>query len=104
MVTTGIDKALYGLKQAPRAWYSRLSVKLQALGFIPSKADTSLFYYSKGKHTIFVLVYVDDILWLALILMQFKHYYMIWKRSLLSRILVIDTISLVLKLLTLIKA
>jgi hypothetical protein len=57
-----LDKALYGLKQAPRAWYSRLSLKLQAIGFVPSKADTSLFYYSKGKYTIFVLVYVDDII------------------------------------------
>ena len=42
-----LDKALYGLKQAPRAWYSRLSQKLQALGFVPSKSDTSLFIYNK---------------------------------------------------------
>jgi hypothetical protein len=28
-----LDKALYGLKQAPCAWYSRLSDKLQSLGF-----------------------------------------------------------------------
>jgi hypothetical protein len=40
-----VDNALYGLQQAPRAWYSCLSHKLQALGFIPSKADTSLFFY-----------------------------------------------------------
>jgi histone deacetylase 1/2 len=57
-----LDKALYRLKQAPRAWYSRLSGKLQSLGFIPSKSDTSLFYYNKGKHTIYMLVYVDDII------------------------------------------
>lgn len=57
-----LDKALYGLKQAPRAWYSRLSMKLQQLGFSPSKADTSLFFYRKGSVTIFVLVYVDDII------------------------------------------
>lgn len=57
-----LDKALYGLKQAPRAWYSRLSHKLQALGFQPSKANTSLFYYSKGVNTIFMLVYVNDII------------------------------------------
>ncbi|KAK1644819.1 hypothetical protein QYE76_062624 [Lolium multiflorum] len=57
-----LDKALYGLKQAPRAWYSRLSSKLCALGFTPSKADTSLFLFQKSSITIFVLVYVDDII------------------------------------------
>jgi histone deacetylase 1/2 len=57
-----LDKALYGLKQAPRAWYSRLSMKLQDLGFKPSKADTSLFFYEKGNISMYVLVYVDDII------------------------------------------
>jgi histone deacetylase 1/2 len=57
-----LDKALYGLKQAPRAWYSRLSSKLQQLGFQPSKADVSLFFYNKGGITIFLLIYVDDII------------------------------------------
>jgi histone deacetylase 1/2 len=57
-----LDKAIYGLKQAPRAWYARLCGKLEALGFVPSKVDTSLFYYNRGKHTMFVLVYVDDII------------------------------------------
>jgi hypothetical protein len=47
-----LDKAIYG----------QLCNKLQTLDFIPSKADTSLFYYNKGKHTLFVLVYVDDII------------------------------------------
>jgi hypothetical protein len=56
------DKAIYGLKQAPRAWYAQLRAKLEELGFIPSKADTSLFYYNKGQHCLFVLVYVDDII------------------------------------------
>jgi hypothetical protein len=56
-----LDKALYGLKQASRAWYSRLSTKLQQIGFHPSKADVSLFFYNKGGITIFLLIYVDDI-------------------------------------------
>jgi histone deacetylase 1/2 len=57
-----LDKALYGLKQAPRAWYSRLSSKLRDLGFFASKADTSLFFYRKHGVTIFMLIYVDDII------------------------------------------
>jgi histone deacetylase 1/2 len=57
-----LDKTLYGLKQAPRAWYSRLCHKLEALGFTPSKGDTSLFYFHRGGYTMFVLVYVDDII------------------------------------------
>jgi hypothetical protein len=57
-----LDKALYGLKQAPRAWFSRLSAKLQELGFVRSKADTSLFIYHKPGLTMFMLIYVDDII------------------------------------------
>jgi histone deacetylase 1/2 len=57
-----LDKALYGLKQAPRAWYSRLSSKLCNLGFTPSRADTSLFLYTKSGIILFVLIYVDDII------------------------------------------
>ena len=57
-----LDKALYGLKQAPRAWYSRLSSQLRYLGFVASKADTSLFIYNKANTAIFVLIYVDDII------------------------------------------
>lgn len=57
-----MDKVIYSLKQAPRAWYARLRSKLKALGFMPPKADTSLFYYKKGNHKLFVLVYVDDIM------------------------------------------
>jgi histone deacetylase 1/2 len=57
-----LDKALYGLKHAPRAWYSRLSFKLSTLGFVPSKADTSLFLFAKSGIIIFLLIYVDDII------------------------------------------
>jgi hypothetical protein len=57
-----LDKALYGLKQALRAWYSRLSSKLIELGFKISKADNSLFYVNNSELTIFILVYVDDII------------------------------------------
>jgi histone deacetylase 1/2 len=57
-----LDKSLYGLKQAPRAWFSKLSPKLEELGFLASKADTSLFIYNKSGIIMFVLVYVEDII------------------------------------------
>uniref|UniRef100_A0A8R7U3E7 Reverse transcriptase Ty1/copia-type domain-containing protein n=1 Tax=Triticum urartu TaxID=4572 RepID=A0A8R7U3E7_TRIUA len=57
-----LDKAIYGLKQAPRAWYYRLYSKLQSLGFSASKGDTSLFFYHRHGITIFMLIYVDDII------------------------------------------
>lgn len=57
-----LDKAFYGLKQAPRAWHSRLSTKLQELGFVPSKVDTSLFIYKRNGVVTYFLIYVDDII------------------------------------------
>ena len=57
-----LEKSLYGLKQAPRAWFARLSSRLQELGFVPSKADVSLFVYKHNGITVFMLVYVDDII------------------------------------------
>jgi histone deacetylase 1/2 len=57
-----LDKALYGLKQAPRAWHARLSSVLTSLGFTPSTADTSLFILRGRTITVYLLVYVDDII------------------------------------------
>jgi hypothetical protein len=57
-----LEKSLYGLKQAPRAWFAQLSSKLQALGFVASKADISLFVYKNDSVTIYMLVYVNDII------------------------------------------
>jgi hypothetical protein len=57
-----LNKSLYGLKQALRAWYARLSNKLLQLGFKISKVDNSLFYLRNRDITMFILVYVDDII------------------------------------------
>jgi len=55
-------KAIYGLKQAPRAWFNRLRLTLQQWGFQNVVSDISLFYLLNFKLTVFILVYVDDIL------------------------------------------
>lgn len=57
-----LQKLIYGLKQAPRAWFSKLSAKLILLGFSSSKSDSSLFIYSQSSDSVFVLIYIDDIL------------------------------------------
>ncbi|MCI26057.1 retrovirus-related Pol polyprotein from transposon TNT 1-94, partial [Trifolium medium] len=57
-----LHKALYGLKQAPRQWFERLQSSLLLLGFKPSKCDPSLFVFNSNNDTIYLLVYVDDII------------------------------------------
>ena len=55
-------KAIYGLRQAPRAWYNELRTFLQATEFINSKCDVSLFVRRHSSQTMYLLVYVDDII------------------------------------------
>ena len=89
-----LDKAIYGLKQAPRAWYSKLSSKLIELGFQASKSDTSLFIYSKQGVTLFMLIYVDDIIVTGNSRRRWQHHLVISSMILLSKILEIYTIFL----------
>ena len=58
-----LRKALYGLKQAPRAWYLEMELRtfLLASGFTNSLADASLFILNSHGVTLYVLIYVDDI-------------------------------------------
>ncbi|KAG9441454.1 hypothetical protein H6P81_017308 [Aristolochia fimbriata] len=56
-----LHKSIYGLKQSPIAWY-RLTSYLIDLGFALSKADSSLLVRYTSTATIFVLIYVDDII------------------------------------------
>lgn len=54
--------ALYGLTQALRAWYEQLSKFLIDQGYSRGKVDTIIFIKHKGKHTLLVQVYIDDII------------------------------------------
>jgi len=49
------------LKQAPCAWYSQFASFLLTLGFTEAKSDTSLFIYRRSTKTVYLLLYVDDI-------------------------------------------
>jgi hypothetical protein len=57
-----LKKSLYGLKQAPRAWYNQFTSFLYSLGFAEAKSDTSLFVFCRGSNTVYLLLYVDDII------------------------------------------
>jgi hypothetical protein len=56
-----LNRSLYGLKQAPRAWYSRFTSYLASIDFVEAKSNTSLFIYWRGDDTVYLLLYVDDI-------------------------------------------
>ena len=57
-----LQRAIYELKQAPRDWFSHLSTKLLELGFDGSCSYSSLFIYKTKSLTMFILIYVDDII------------------------------------------
>ncbi|CAM8882543.1 unnamed protein product [Rhodiola kirilowii] len=57
-----LHKALDGLKQAPRAWFNKLKQHLITRGFRACQSDTSLFVHSYAITTIYILVYVDDLI------------------------------------------
>ena len=57
-----LNRALCGLKQTPGQWFAKLRSTLTQLGFVGSKCDPSLFIYTRQKHIVYILVYVDDII------------------------------------------
>jgi len=57
-----LHKAIYGLKQAPKFSFQKLSTTLHFLGFNSTKSDVSLFVKFWDNSSLFVLVYVDDII------------------------------------------
>ena len=57
-----LRKAIYRPEQAPRAWYNELKQLLLTSSFLNSLADTSLFILHCLSITIYLLVYVDDII------------------------------------------
>lgn len=57
-----LKKSIYGLRQSPRCWFSKLSKALLEFGFKQNYKDYSLFTLTRKGATLFVLVYVDDLI------------------------------------------
>jgi hypothetical protein len=57
-----IDRGLYGLRSSSARFHEHLSMKLRAMGYRPSKADTDFWILDKGDHYEYVATYVDDVL------------------------------------------
>lgn len=55
-------KALYGLRESPRAWYETFNDFLEKLNFVRSKHDYCLYVNNTNNDSIYILVFVDDIL------------------------------------------
>jgi hypothetical protein len=58
-------KSLYGLKQSPHEWNKELDTFLQFIGFKSTESEKCIYvgrFGTKGETTIYLLVYVDDIL------------------------------------------
>lgn len=58
-----LNKSLYGLKQSPRCWYQRFDEYIYKIGFMKSSFDNCVYTNTRTfKHTIFLLLCVDDML------------------------------------------
>lgn len=55
-------KALYDLRQAPRAWYAKLNLCLEKLGFARCPHEHDVYTRKDGKESMIIAVYVDDLL------------------------------------------
>lgn len=57
-----LHRALYGLRQAPRTWHLELKRALESIGFTQSSSDPGFFVRASSSGTVYLLMYVDDLL------------------------------------------
>ena len=74
-----LKKALYGLKQAAIAWNKQANKSLIKLGFKRCLSDTGVYTLTQNNHTLVVVLYVDDVLFMGnnmLLLKEKKNAFM----------------------------
>jgi hypothetical protein len=66
-----LNRSLYGLRQAGRAWYKKIDAALNELGLKPTMSDNCI-YVLREASTVYVLLYVDDLLLISKDLSQLQ--------------------------------
>ena len=67
-----LRKSIYGLKQSSRCWNMALDTHLRNMGFSQSKSDPCI-YVSGGEDTLYIGVYVDDMVLVGKDEAKMKH-------------------------------
>jgi hypothetical protein len=60
-----LKNSLYGLKQSPSMWYKKIDTYMLGLGFTRSKEDHCWYFKLISDHLIYLVLYVDDILFIG---------------------------------------
>ncbi|DBA04559.1 TPA: hypothetical protein N0F65_011107 [Lagenidium giganteum] len=58
-----LKKSIYGLRQAAAVWYKTIREVMVSIGFAPCVSDSCMFF-KRGDSPVYVVLYVDDLLWL----------------------------------------
>ena len=82
-------RALYGLKQSSREWNQLLVQLLKEIGFTQLISESCLSYIVIDGHTMYVVVYVDDMIIASLLLIHIE-----WLYTQLSAKFVVDRVPL----------
>ncbi|RZC08301.1 Retrovirus-related Pol polyprotein from transposon RE1 [Glycine soja] len=68
-----LNKSVYGLKQAPCTRFTTFWSALLEAGFTQSRADYSMFLFTRASHITILLVYVDDIVIIVTTPLDYNH-------------------------------
>ena len=57
--------SIYGLPESPKRWHNEMDTFLKNQGFKPCPVQTCLYVYNRHNISLFLLLYVDDILYMG---------------------------------------